>query len=65
MVKLQTMHPSTHLWGELEDASSAKVNLNPSDREVLCRIPRPLKLEGPRIHQPKLPGKTENYIISS
>ena len=30
------------------------MNLNPADRELLLRIPKPLSLEGPRIHQPKL-----------
>ena len=45
---------STGLWGELEDSDSEKVNLNPTDRELLLRIPKPLSLEGPRIHQPKI-----------
>lgn len=52
MVKLQNMHTSTHLWGELEDTT--KVNLSPNDKEILSRIPRPLKLQGPKIHQPQI-----------
>lgn len=53
---------STVLWGELEDSDSEKVNLNPTDRELLLRIPKPLSLEGPRIHQPKITDlKSQNY----
>ena len=53
---------STVLWGELEDSNSEKVNLNPTDRELLLRIPKPLSLEGPRIHQPKITDlKSQNY----
>ena len=48
------MHPSKQLWGELEDPKEAKVNLSQADREFLSRIPRPLKLEGPKIYQPKI-----------
>ena len=51
---LQIMHNSQTLWGELEDSDSEKVNLSPADRELLLRIPKPLSLEGPRIHQPKI-----------
>ena len=61
--QLQIMHNSQNLWGELEDSDDEKVNLNPADRELLLRIPKPLSLEGPRIHQPKLKIdlKCQNY----
>ena len=48
MVKLQTMHTSNHVWGELEDPNHRKLNLNPAEKEALSRIPRPLSLEGQR-----------------
>ena len=54
MVRLHTMNSSNPLWGELEDPDHSKLNLSPSDRDQLTRIPRPLSLEGPRIHQPKV-----------
>ena len=55
MVKLRTMHTSNPLWGELDDPSHMdKANLSQADKELLSRIPRPLSLEGPRIHQPRI-----------
>ena len=49
------------LWGEFseQDQSSGdmktkrvSVNLTQTERDMLARLPRPLPLEGPRIHQP-------------
>ena len=54
MVKLQIMNSSNHVWGELEDPDHRKLNITSTEKELLCRIPRPLSLEGPRIHQPKI-----------
>ena len=49
-----------YLWGEfcepeqLGDMKSKRVsvNLTQAERDMLARLPRPLPLEGPRIHQP-------------
>ena len=49
-----------YLWGEfcepeqLGDIKSKRVsvNLTQAERDLLARLPRPLPLEGPRIHQP-------------
>ena len=56
MVNLQTMHTnSIALWGEIEetDPCQSRVNLSSPEKEILSRIPRPLTLEGPKIHQPQ------------
>lgn len=46
------MHPiANQLWGDLDIAEN-RVDLNATDRDILTRLPRPLPLEGPRIHQP-------------
>ena len=61
------MTKSTHnpnidcLWGEYDENPSnenevgpkrVSVNLTQVERDLLARLPRPLPLEGPRIHQP-------------
>ena len=45
------------LWGEYADSESdpggkGMIRLTASEKEALTRLPRPLPLEGPRIHQP-------------
>lgn len=65
MVNLRTLQimqdNSTVLWGQLEeDSDEEKVNLNPADRDLLLRIPKPLSLEGPRIHQPTINLRSQN-----
>jgi hypothetical protein len=50
------------LWGEFDDQKQwvnedmgpkrVSVNLTQVERDLLARLPRPLPLEGPRIHQP-------------
>ena len=45
---------SNHLWGEFSESPAAVglIGLTPAEKEQLTRLPRPLPLEGPRIHQP-------------
>ena len=42
------------LWGEMEDgeADAGGIGLSAADRDALCRMQKPLHLEGPKIHQP-------------
>lgn len=50
---------TTSLWGEFTEgpsASNSSVGLTPAEKEQLTRLPRPLPLEGPRIHQPGTSG---------
>lgn len=67
MVNLQIMHTNnTSLWGEIDDPDpcNSKVNLSSPEREFLSRIPRPLTLEGPKIHQPQCEmTKQQNQVI--
>ncbi len=42
---------STDLWGEIPSAGPA-VTLSTAEKEALCRLPRPLQLKGPKLHQP-------------
>jgi len=42
----------TYLWGELPTPSENLLNLTPGEREVLCKISRPLPVEGPKFHAP-------------
>ena len=47
MVNLQNMLTNKSLWGELEQpdpSQSEGVNLSSPEKEILCRIPRPLVL---------------------
>lgn len=47
MVNLQNMLTNKSLWGELEQPDpnhSEGVNLSSPEKEILCRIPRPLVL---------------------
>lgn len=46
------------LWGEYTNdaGGSSGVGLTPAEKEQLTRTPRPLPLEGPRIHQPGTSG---------
>lgn len=45
---------SRRLWGEMEDgeAESDEIGLSAAERDALCRMQKPLHLEGPKIHQP-------------
>ena len=78
---------SAGLWGEFDNQiqnnedigrKRVSVNLTQVERELLARLPRPLPLEGPRIHQPgstvsssllcntntqKLQGASTSYIV--
>lgn len=75
------------LWGEFDNQiqnnedmgrKRVSVNLTQVERDLLARLPRPLPLEGPRIHQPgsamsssllgntntqKLQGSSTSYIV--
>jgi len=42
----------THLWGELPTPADNLLDLTPSEREGLCKISRPLPVEGPKFHAP-------------
>ncbi len=42
------------LWGEMPESKSDNRRLSAAERELLAKNPRPLTLEGPRIHQPRL-----------
>jgi len=41
------------LWGELPPSAASAVSLTAAEKEVLCRLSRPLALKGPKIYQPK------------
>ena len=60
-----------YLWGEFcetdqfsgdKKSKRVSVNLTQTERDLLARLPRPLSLEGPRIHQPgsPIPNNTLN-----
>ena len=60
-----------YLWGEFcetdqfsgdKKSKRVSVNLTQTERDLLARLPRPLSLEGPRIHQPgsSIPNNTLN-----
>ena len=42
------------LWGEMDDgeADTNEIGLSVTERDALCRMQKPLHLEGPKIHQP-------------
>ena len=40
------------LWGELPNPAENLLNLTASEREGLCKISRPLPVEGPKFHAP-------------
>ena len=42
---------TSELWGEMPSFGPA-ITLGPSEKEALCRLPRPLQLKGPKLHQP-------------
>ncbi len=58
-----TANSQHQLWGEMEDSESDRLRLSPSEREFLTKPPRPLTLEGPRIHQPKMDSNAANAIV--
>ena len=45
---------SRRLWGEMDDgeAETEEIGLSAAERDALCRMQKPLHLEGPKIHQP-------------
>ena len=42
------------LWGEMDDSEveANVIGLSAAERDALCRMQKPLQLEGPKIHQP-------------
>eukprot|EP00096_Caligus_rogercresseyi_P000419 TRINITY_DN1086_c0_g1_i2.p1 TRINITY_DN1086_c0_g1~~TRINITY_DN1086_c0_g1_i2.p1 ORF type:complete len:367 (-),score=101.41 TRINITY_DN1086_c0_g1_i2:358-1458(-) len=54
----EASYSKTALWGDIPNSEnhgkhSSSSPLSASEREALIRLPRPLPLDGPRIHQPR------------
>jgi len=61
---LQTLDKS-YLWGELPNPADNLLNLTQGEREGLCKISRPLPVEGPKFHAPTTQPtriKTEQHM---
>ena len=60
------------LWGEIDEgeAETNDIGLSAAERDALCRMQKPLHLEGPKIHQPAtfrippVPSNQENLVTN-
>ena len=60
---MQPSGSSQELWGEFFSPKGGKTpQLSQQEREALSWLPKPLLLEGPRLHQPVGGQKPSGYV---